>query len=205
MRIEVKISKKRVNYIKAMRLLENRVEDVFNGKKPELLWILEHNSIYTGGTSFKNKDILNKKIKVIKSSRGGKITYHGPGQKVVYFVLNLKKRKKDIRLLITKIENCIIRILDNYNIESFSDRKNIGIWIKNKDQIKKVAAIGIKVKKWIAYHGFSINISTNLNFYKHIIPCGIKDRKLANIKSINDNNYQNIDKIIKNNFMKFFN
>ena len=122
MKLEVKISHKKVDYSKAIQLLEKRVDEVIKGKKPELLWILEHNSIYTGGTSYKNEDILNKNINVVKTSRGGKITYHGPGQKVIYFVLDLNKRKKDIRLLITKIENCIIQILNNYNIKSFSDR-----------------------------------------------------------------------------------
>ena len=154
MNIEVKISKKKINYEKAMKILENRVKKVINGEKPELLWILEHNTIYTGGTNYKENEILNKNIKVFKTNRGGKITCHGPGQKVVYFVLNLNKRKKDIRILINKIENCIIKTLKSYQIKSFPDKKNIGIWVNNKGKVKKIAAIGIRVKKWIAYHGF---------------------------------------------------
>ena len=184
MNIEVKISKKKINYEKAMKILENRVKKVINGEKPELLWILEHNTIYTGGTNYKENEILNKNIKVFKTNRGGKITCHGPGQKVVYFVLNLNKRKKDIRILINKIENCIIKTLKSYQIKSFPDKKNIGIWVNNKGKVKKIAAIGIRVKKWIAYHGFSINISNDLSVYRNIIPCGIIDKTVTNLVSL---------------------
>ena len=204
MKLEVKISHKKVDYNKAVEVLEKRVNEVIEGKKPELLWILEHNSIYTGGTSYKNEEILNKKIKIIRTSRGGKITYHGPGQKVIYFVLDLNKRKKDIRLLITKIENCIIQILNDYNIKSFSDRKKVGIWINDETGIKKIAAIGIRVRKWIAYHGFSINVTNNLKFYKNIVPCGINDRGITNIKTINKKNHKDINKVIINNFYDVF-
>ena len=204
MKLEVKISHKKVDYNKAVQLLEKRVNEVIEGKKPELLWILEHNSIYTGGTSYKYEDILDKNINVIKTLRGGKITHHGPGQKIIYFVLDLNKRKKNIRLLITKIENCIIQILNNYNIKSFPDRNKIGIWVNHETSIKKIAAIGIRVRKWIAYHGFSINVSNNLKFYESIIPCRIIDRGIINIKSINKKNYKDINQVIIKNFNYFF-
>ena len=204
MELEVKISHKKVDYNKAVQLLEKRVTEVIEGKKPELLWILEHNSIYTGGTSYKNEDILDKNINVIKTLRGGKITHHGPGQKIIYFVLDLNKRKKNIRLLITKIENCIIQILNNYNIKSFPDRNKIGIWVNHETSTKKIAAIGIRVRKWIAYHGFSINVSNNLKFYESIISCGIIDRGIINIKSINKKNYKDINQVIIKNFNYFF-
>jgi len=184
MKIEIKKSVKCVDYDVALKFLEKRVEEVIEGKKPELLWILEHNSIYTGGTGYKSEDILDKNINVIKTLRGGKITHHGPGQKIIYFVLDLNKRKKNIRLLITKIENCIIQILNNYNIKSFPDRNKIGIWVNHETGIKKIAAIGIRVRKWIAYHGFSINVSNSLKFYESIIPCGIIDRGIININII---------------------
>ena len=112
MNIEVKNSEKPVDYIKSIQILEKRVDDVLEGKKNELLWIIEHNPVYTAGTSSKSEDLLDKKIKVIKTNRGGKHTYHGPGQKVVYFVLDLNNREKDIRKFITKIENCIINVLE---------------------------------------------------------------------------------------------
>ncbi len=201
MKIEVKYSKKPVDYLESMRLLERRVNDVILGKKKELVWILEHKSIYTAGVSAKKQDILNNKIKVIKTNRGGKLTYHGPGQKVVYFVLNLNNRGRDLRKFINKLEKCIIKTLKSYKIESYADRKNIGIWIK-KD--KKIAAIGIRVKKWIAYHGFSLNISNDLTKYNAIIPCGINNKKITSLKQEGISNYNNIEKIIIKNFLNSF-
>ena len=204
MNIEVINSIKSVDYTKSMKILEKRVHDVFLGKKDELLWILEHNSVYTAGTSSKNIDLLDKNLKVIKTNRGGKHTYHGPGQKIVYFVLNLNKREKDIRKLVNKIENCIMDVLNEYNIESYPDRNNIGIWVDDKNKSKKIAAIGIRVKKWVAYHGFSLNISNDLSKYNGIIPCGIKDRGITNFKKLGVNNNKNLEKIIINKFLNTF-
>jgi lipoyl(octanoyl) transferase len=204
MNIEVIKSIKSVDYTKSMKILEKRVHDVFLGKKDELLWILEHNSVYTAGTSSKNIDLLDKNLKVIKTNRGGKHTYHGPGQKVVYFVLNLNKREKDIRKLVNKIENCIMDVLNEYNIESYPDRNNIGIWVDDKNKSKKIAAIGIRVKKWVAYHGFALNISNDLSKYNGIIPCGIKDRGITNFKKLGVNNNKNLEKIIINKFLNTF-
>ena len=132
MDIEVKHSVKRIDYLESIKILEKRVHDVFLGKKDEFLWILEHNSVYTAGTSANRKDLLDKNIPIIKTNRGGKYTCHSPGQKVVYFVLNLNKREKDIRKLVNKIENCIIQTLKEYQIESYNDPKNIGIWVDKK-------------------------------------------------------------------------
>ncbi len=177
MSIEIKISKKRIPFKMAMLYLNKRVEEVKNGTNRELLWILEHPTTYTAGVSFNKKEILDKKIKIVKSSRGGKITLHNPGQKIVYFVIDLNRRKKDIRKLIDSIEKSIIQFLKNYKIQSKNDKKNIGIWVKDK----KIAAIGIRVSRWVAYHGCSINISNNLNQYLKIIPCGLDNKKITSI------------------------
>ena len=204
MNIEVKNSVKPIDYIESMKVLEQRVHDVFLGKKDELLWIIEHKPVYTAGISSKKIDLLDKNLNVIKTNRGGKYTYHGPGQKVVYFVLNLNKREKDIKKLIGKIENCIMEILKEYKIESYTDNKNIGIWVGSKKNSMKIAAIGIRVKKWIAYHGFSLNISTDLSKYNKIIPCGIKDKGITSLKNIGVSNCNNINEIIINKFLKTF-
>ena len=127
---------------------------------------------------------------MIKTNRGGKITYHGPGQLICYFVVDLKKRKKDIRKFITLIEETIIESLSKFNIKTFGDPKNIGIWTDHKGEINKVAAIGVRVSKWIAYHGFSININNDLSKYKNIVPCGIKDKGVINLKEIQDQDYK---------------
>ena len=163
MTIELKNTVKPIDYTKSIEILEKRVEDILLNKKGELLWILEHNTVYTAGASSSDSDLIDKKLKIIKTKRGGKYTLHSPGQKVIYFVLNLKKREKNIRKLISQIEKCIIEILKEYKIKSFADRKNIGIWVGNKNNAKKIAAIGIRVKKWIAYHGFSLNVSNDLS------------------------------------------
>ena len=204
MKIEVKISNKTVDYLESIKILEKRVNDVLKGKKDELIWILEHNQIYTAGISSNDKDLIDKNVNVIKTNRGGKHTYHGPGQKVVYFVLNINKRKKNIRSLVIKIEECIVNVLKEYNIRSYPDRKNIGIWIGNKKNSKKVAAIGIRVKKWIAYHGFSLNVCNDLKKYEKIIPCGISNKSVTNLKENGVNNFTNINEIIIEKFLNSF-
>ena len=187
-----------------MQILEKRVQNILSGKKDEFLWIVEHSPVYTAGTSSTNSDLLDKRVNVIKTNRGGKHTCHGPGQKVVYFVLNLNKREKDIRKLINKIENCIMDILSEYKIKSYTDSKNIGIWVDKKNNSMKIAAIGIRVKKWIAYHGFSLNVSNDLTNYKKIIPCGIKDKGVTSLKEVGIKNYDNINEIIVKKFLNIF-
>ena len=202
MNIEIKKSIKPIKYDQAIKILEKRLADINNNQKGDLIWILEHEEIYTAGTSYKEEEILNKNINLIKTRRGGKITYHGPGQLICYFAIDLKLRQKDIRKFITLIEKTIIESLSEYNIKSFGDPKNIGIWINDKNYTKKVAAIGVRVSKWIAYHGFAININNNLDKYKDIIPCGILDKGVTNLKEINNQNYNNLSDIIINNFTK---
>ena len=202
MNIEIKKSIKPVKYDFAIKLLEERLLDINNSKKSDLIWLLEHEEIYTAGTSYKEEEILNKDIMVIKTNRGGKITYHGPGQLICYFAIDLKQRQKDIRKFITLIERTIIESLSEFNIKSFGDPKNIGIWVDDKNNIKKIAAIGVRVSKWIAYHGFAININNDLLKYQNIIPCGISDKGVTNLKSINDQNYNMLSDIIVDNFTK---
>tara|TARA_B100001175_G_C19440122_1_gene605796 strand:- start:222 stop:839 length:618 start_codon:yes stop_codon:yes gene_type:complete len=204
MNIEVKNSIKPINYDKAIKVLEQRVLDVQLGKKNEFLWVLEHNKVYTAGLRTRDNEILNKNIKIVKTKRGGKATLHSRGQKVVYFVLNLNKRNKDIRKLINDVENCIISTLKTYKIKSFSDKNNIGIWIKKREKVEKIAAIGIRVKKWIAYHGFCINVSNNLKYYKNIIPCGVKNKGVTSLKQMGIKKYENIDQVIIKNFLNIF-
>jgi lipoyl(octanoyl) transferase len=177
MSIEIKISKRPISYIKAMNILNKRVQDVKENKNRELLWILEHPLTYTAGITYDDNEILDKKISFIKTNRGGKITLHNPGQTIVYFVLNLNKRKKDIRKFINIIEISIIEFLKIYKIKGLKDKKNIGIWVKDK----KIAAIGLRVSRWIAYHGCSINIKNNLSEYLKIIPCGLDNQKITSV------------------------
>ena len=201
MSIEIKISKKRFSYKKAMLFLNKRVDQVKLGRNKELIWILEHPTTFTAGVSYNKKDIIDKKIRIIKTNRGGKITLHNPNQTIVYFVINLNNRKKDIRRLISAIENSIIEFLRIFKINAKKDIKNIGIWVKNR----KIAAIGLRVSRWVAFHGCSINISNNLSEYLKIIPCGLDNKKVTSIyneKNINPINYK---KKLANIFIKNIN
>ena len=203
--IEIKKSIKPIKYENAISFLEKRLDEIHTKKRNELIWILEHQEVYTAGTSYKDNELLDKSINLVKTNRGGKITYHGPGQLVFYFVIDLNKREKNIRKLITLIENTIIDTLKEFKINTFADRKNIGIWhkrkLKNKIKVEKVAAIGIKVKKWIAYHGFAINIDNNIDQYKKIIPCGIRDKGISNLNKIKKQDYSKLKDLLIEKFI----
>ena len=198
MTLEVRISKKLVPYKSAFEQLIKRVNLIKKGKSKDLLWILEHPLTYTGGIRFKENEILDKKIRIIRTNRGGKLTLHNPGQKIVYFVINLNKRKRDIKNLVKIIEKSIIEFLKIYKINSCNDKENIGIWVKEK----KIAAIGIRVTQWIAYHGCSININNSLKPYKKIIPCGLDNTKVTSIKNEINSNVKNVEENLKRIFLK---
>ena len=197
MTLEVKVSKKLVPYALAYRELRKRVDSIKKHKSKDLLWILEHPLTYTGGIRSNEKEILDKKIKIIKTNRGGKITLHNPGQKIIYFAINLNNKKKDIRTLVTAIEKSIIEFLKEYQINSKADKKNIGIWVNKK----KIAAIGIKVSKWIAYHGCSINIKNNLREYEKIFPCGLDNKLITSLKNEGVNSFNNINENLEKIFI----
>ena len=201
MNIEIKKSLKPVKYEDALVFMEKRLSEISKNNINDLIWILEHEEVYTAGASFSENEILDKSIKIIKTNRGGKITYHGPGQLICYFVIDLRKDKKDIRKFISLIEKTIIDTLRFYNIETFADKENIGIWHNNNNEIKKVAAIGVRVSKWIAYHGFSININNDLKKYDAIIPCGIRDKGVTNLKEIEDQDYSKLNQKLVENFI----
>ena len=202
MSIEIKRTVKPIEYDEAIHMLERRLENVINNSGRELIWFLEHNDIFTAGTSFKKTEILDNSINLVKTTRGGKITFHSPGQLICYFVLDLKKRNKDIRKFIISIENSIIDTFKEFNILTNSDRKNIGIWINHNNELKKIAAIGIRVRKWVAYHGFSININNNLDNFSKIIPCGIKDRKIIRLKDFSNVKYSEFSEVLEKKLIK---
>ena len=200
MNIEIKKSVKPVNYIYAINFMEERLDQIFKKNEKELIWTLEHEEIYTAGTSYSKTDIIDKSIKIIETNRGGKITCHGPGQLICYFVIDLRS-KKDIRKFINSIEKTIIETLKIFNIETFSDKENIGIWHEENGSINKVAAIGVRVKKWIAYHGFAINIENNIDQYKKIIPCGIRDKGISNLNKIKKQDYSKLKDLLVKKFI----
>ena len=198
MNIDIKISKRPISYKYAMNFLHKRVEQLKKNRGKELLWILEHQTTYTAGIRAQNNEILDKTIKVIRTNRGGKITLHNPGQKIVYFVINLNKRRKDVRFFINTLEKSVIELLKIYNIDAYPDRKNIGIWVGDK----KISAIGVRIKNWIVYHGCSININNDLNLYKKIIPCGLSNKKITSFKELGVKKVENLNRDIKSIFLK---
>ena len=201
MDIEIKKSTKPVKYQDAITALEARLKLVSKNQDKELIWILEHEPVFTAGASYSKNEILDKSINIHSTNRGGKITYHGPGQLMFYFVIDLRNKKKDIRKFISIIEDTIIETLKYFKIKSYSDRKNIGIWFDNNGKLEKVAAIGVRVSKWIAYHGFCLNIENDLEPFKKIIPCGIKDKKVTNLTKISKIEFNKIDEILINKFI----
>ena len=196
MTIQIKISNRPISYKYAENYLEKRVKKVKEGKADELLWILEHPCTFTAGIRYKKEEILDKKIILTPTKRGGKITLHNPGQKIIYFVLNLNHRKKDVRNLVSVIEISIIQFLKKYNIVAKADKKNIGIWVKEN----KIAAIGIRVSQWIAYYGCSININNNLKEYKKIVPCGLSNKKITSVYNEKKLEIKKVNKNIKEVF-----
>ena len=180
---------------------EARSKLVSQNEDKELILILEHEHIFTAGTSYSKNDIIDKSINIYETNRGGKITYHGPGQLIFYFVIDLRNKKKDVRKFISIIENSIIDTLREFKIESHADRENIGIWFNNKGKSEKVAAIGVRISNWIAYHGFCLNIKNDLEPFKKIIPCGISDKKITNLTKISKSEFNKIDEILINKFI----
>ena len=201
MNIEIKKSTKPIKYKDAIAQLEARLKLVDENEGNELIWILEHEPIYTAGTSYSKNDIIDESINIYETNRGGKITYHGPGQLMFYFVIDLRNKKKDIRKFISIIENSIIETLREFKIECHADKKNIGIWFDNNGTPEKVAAIGVRVSKWIAYHGFCLNIKNDLDPYKKIVPCGIRDKGVTNLEKISKVKFNKIDEILVKNFI----
>ena len=212
--IEIKISNNEINYQEAVMFMESRVEDIIKNKSQELLWFLNHNHIFTQGTSATKEEVLNSDvIDVVKSNRGGKTTYHGPGQRIVYFMLNLNNKNKDIRRFITIIENSLISLLAEYNIEAQAFKDRVGIWVIRNNNItfdkeKKIGAIGLRIKKWITYHGLSFNINPDLKYYDDIHPCGLKNYRNTSLKDLgititNKNFDTQFKEIFLNNLKKF--
>jgi len=188
--IEIKVSENIINYIDAVNLMQKRVRDILNNKEKELIWFLNHSHIYTCGTSSHKSEVLRPtNVPIINSNRGGKITYHGPGQRIIYLIIDLNNRKKDIRKFIDVLENTIIKLLKNFHIESTSYSDRVGIWVtevkgKKLPKEKKIGAIGLRIKKWITYHGMSFNINPDLAYYNNIKACGLGDASVTSLKEL---------------------
>ena len=205
--IDIKTSNQNIEYFDALNFMEKKVDKILCNEENEMLWFLNHHHIYTCGTSANRNEILSKtNIPILQTNRGGKTTYHGPGQRVVYFMINLNKRKKDIRKFVNIIENSVISLLKEFGIEATTFPERVGIWViksqGNKlSKEKKIGAIGLRIKKWITYHGLSFNINPDLKFYENINACGLKNYSSTSLKNLNINlSDKEFDKNFKKNF-----
>ena len=201
--IEFFNSSELVDYKKSIELMEKRVEGIYEDKASELLWFLEHPSIYTAGTSSNDKDLLNENLfPVFRTNRGGQFTYHGPGQRVAYVMLNVRDRDYNVKSFIRLLEEWIMNSLMDIGIKSFLIKGKVGIWVNNEE---KIASLGLRIRKGISFHGISLNINPNLEHFSGIIPCGNENSGITSIEKIGLNiKKKEIDKILISNFKKTF-
>jgi len=177
--VEWRISDLAVPYPEAVAGMETRAADIAAGRACELVWLLEHPSLYTSGTSGKNDDLLNPDFPLFTSGRGGQVTYHGPGQRVAYVMLDLKRRRPDVRAYVAGLEEWIIRTLSAFNVRGERREDRVGVWVKRPDKgpdhEDKIAAIGVRLRRWISFHGIAINVEPDLSHFAAIVPCGVAD------------------------------
>ena len=212
MNIEIKKQYNFVNYEKSVEYMKSRVSEIITESKEELIWFLNHDHVYTQGTSASENEILGKnKIQIIKTNRGGKTTYHGPGQRIIYFIINLNKRKKDIRQFISIIESSLMEFLNAYNLDCATYKNRVGIWVTGKNGKKfskeeKIGAIGLRLKNWITYHGLSFNINPDMQNYNYINACGLENYKNTSLQELGINiNEKIFDKEFSQIFLKNLN
>ncbi|WP_396124717.1 lipoyl(octanoyl) transferase LipB [Anaplasma capra] len=197
-----------VDYRKAVDCMVSRVSDIVKGKKPEAIWMLEHPSVYTAGTSVREEELpCGSRFSVVRTTRGGRCSYHGPGQRVVYVMLDLKRReRKDVRLYVRNLGLWVAGTLAEFGVNSYFDNDNVGIWVRPASgPAKKIAAFGIAVRSWVTYHGFSVNVNTDLNCYTGIAPCGLHSTSVTSLQSLGVTlSLEDVDAALKRQFRKVF-
>lgn len=205
--MEFKTSNLLIEYPDAVAQMERRVADIRAGTAEELVWMVEHPSLYTGGTSAKAEDLLTDEFPVFQTGRGGQFTYHGPGQRVSYVMLNLKKRQQlpDIKKYICDLEEWIIRTLRQFGVRGERRAGRVGIWVVTKDGEKKIAAIGVRIRHWVTYHGISINLNPDLTHFDGIVPCGISEHGVTSLHDLGKHvSLSELDVALKKEFRAVF-
>ena len=213
--VQWKISDGEVDYDTALKKMDNYVQKIISGEADEKIWLLEHPSLYTAGTSANKKDLVEpNRFPVFETKRGGQYTYHGPGQRVVYVMLDLNKRGKDVKKFVENLEAWIIRTLAEFNVVGQSRNGRVGIWVERPDKPKninglieeeKIAAIGIRLRKWITFHGLSVNVDPDLSHFQGIVPCGIKEHGVTSLVDLGlPVSMQDLDVALTKSFSKVF-
>lgn len=213
--VQWEISDGEVGYNTALEKMDNHVQKMISGEAGEKIWLLEHPSLYTAGTSADKKDLIKPNLfPVFETKRGGQYTYHGPGQRIVYVMLDLNNRGKDIKKFVNNLEAWIIHTLAEFNVIGQSRSGRVGIWVERPDKPKnvdgfieeeKIAAIGVRLKKWVTLHGLSINVDPDLNNFQGIVPCGIKDHGVTSLVDLGlPVSMADLDNALKKSFSKVF-
>ena len=204
--VDWKISKDLVGYDFAISEMEKRVLEIKQNSAKELVWLLEHEPIYTGGTSAKKEDLINDKVETRSSGRGGQWTWHGPGQRVVYLMLNLRNRQQDVKAYVYALEELLILTLDEFSINGTRIDDKPGVWVKNNNnRYDKICALGIRISSWVTFHGVSINVNPDLDVFKNIVPCGVTDGGITSLHDLGKNiSFSDLDSSLKKNFEKVF-
>ncbi len=207
MPIEWKTSPGLIEYPHAVETMERRAEAIARGEAPEMVWLLEHPPLYTAGTSAKKTDLLDHaRFPVYETGRGGQYTYHGPGQRVAYVLLNLKQRNgMDVRRYVQQLEQWLIATLARFGVEGFTREGRIGVWAVKNGQEAKIAALGIRVRRWVTYHGVALNVAPDLSHYAGIVPCGIGDYGVTSLEKLGVKaSMEKVDAALKEEFSKLF-
>jgi len=204
--IEWKISEGLTPYLEAVAAMEARVEDIIAGRAGELVWLVEHPPLYTAGTSANAADLLSNDFPLYQTGRGGQITYHGNGQRVVYVLLDLKRRNAmDIRAFVQNLEKWLIATLAEFGIAGFTREGRVGVWVDDKACEKKIAALGIRVRRWVTFHGVALNVNPNLAHYAGIVPCGIRGFGVTSMHALGVPASMNeVDAVLKERFDEVF-
>ena len=203
--IEWKTSNNLVEYDFAVSEMKKRVLEIKKNSACEMIWLLEHNSILTAGTSAKLEDLKNSNVNFLYTGRGGQWTWHGPGQRVVYLMLNLKNRLQDVKAYVYALEELIILTLKDFYVDGVRINGQPGVWVKDNNGCDKIAALGIRISSWITFHGISINVNPNLDEFNNIVPCGIKNSGVTSFYKLGKKiALKELDISLKKNFNKVF-
>ena len=171
-------------YPEAVAFMEERAAAIADGTAPELVWLLEHPPIYTAGTSAKDADLLDARFPVFKTGRGGQFTYHGPGQRVGYVMLDLKRRKADVRAYVHDLEEWLIGTLAQFDVKGERREGRVGIWVARPRREDKIAALGVRVRRWVTFHGVSLNVDPDLSHFSGIVPCGVSEHGVTSLHDL---------------------
>jgi len=192
-------------YPEAVAAMEERATAIAAGTAPERVWLVEHPPVYTAGTSAKDSDLIDARFPVFKTGRGGQFTYHGPGQRVVYPMLNLKQRKPDVRGYVRDLEEWLIRTLAQFDVKGERRADRVGIWVARGDREDKIAAIGVRIRHWVTFHGIALNVAPELSHFSGIVPCGVRVHGVTSLADLGiPVSMGDLDAALKPSFVEVF-